>query len=165
MTKENVLTPEMLAEIDKAVAKFPADKKRSAALLAIHAVQDLGEGWVSDAQLEAIADHLGEPHIAIFEVATFYTMCKREPQAKFPIEVCTNLSCELCGSKDLVKHLENTLGIKMGEKTEDGLFSLEEVECMGACINAPMCSIKKKYYEKLDNDKMDQIIKELREKA
>ena len=158
---ENVLTAEMRAEIDKLLTRFPEDRKRSAALMAIHVIQDLGEGWVSEAQLDALADYLGEPRVAIYEVATFYTMCKREPVGKYNISVCTNLSCQLCGSEKIEKHLKKRLKINYGETTPDGKFSLEKAECLGACVNAPMFQIGKRYYEKLTPEKVDQILDEL----
>ena len=158
---ENILTPEMQREIDLALTKFPADRKRSAALLAIHIVQDLGEGWVSEAQLDAIADYLEQPRAVIYEVATFYTMCKREPVGRYNIGVCTNLPCQLCGVEKIVVHLKKRLKINFGETTADGLFSLEEVECLGACVNAPVFQLNKKYYEGLTPDKIDQILDEL----
>src|SRR3990167_684381 len=158
---EQVLTEAMRCEIDKALTKFPADRKRSAALLTIHIVQDLGAGGVSQEQLDAIADYLGESRVAIYEVATFYTMCKRDPTGRYNISVCTNLPCQLCGVDKIVEHLQKRLKINFGETTADGKFSLEEAECLGACVNAPMCQIGKKYYENLTPEKIDQLLAEL----
>lgn len=158
--KKSILTQEMLTQIDHELTKFPSDQRKSASLMAIRIVQDLGNGSVTDEQLNAIADYLGVPHIALYEVATFYTMCKREKVGKHNIAVCTNVSCMINGAEEIVNHLEKKLNIKFGEVTADGKFSLEEVECMGACINAPMCQIGKKYYERLTEEKIDQILKE-----
>ena len=160
-TTTTVLTPAMQAAIQKLLKRFPADRKRSAALMAIHIVQDMGEGWVSEPQLDAIADILGEPKIAIYEVATFYTMCKRKPIGKHLISVCNNLPCQLRDSEKIVEHFKNRLGVEVGGTTADGQFTLEEAECLGACINAPMCSIGKQYYEHLTPEKIDQILNEL----
>lgn len=157
-----MLTEKMLAEIDQELAKFPPDKRRSAALMAIRIVQDLGNGSVTTEQLEAIADYLGEPHIVIFEVATFYTMCKREPVGRHHIGICTNVACMLNGAEEIAAHLKKRLNVDYNQVTQNGKFSLEEVECMGACVNAPMCQIGKKYYEHLTPEKIDEILDELK---
>ncbi len=160
---KDVLTPEMREQITKLLTRFPEDRKRSAALMAIHIVQDLGEGWVSEAQLDAIAEILEQPPIALYEVATFYTMCKRKPQGKHLISICTNLPCQLSGCEEIVMQFKKRLGIDFGETTPDGKFTLEEVECLGACVNAPMCSVGKKYVEHLTPEKVDEILAELQE--
>ena len=159
---ESILTEKMRAEIDKEIAKFPSDKKRSAALMAIRIVQDLGNGSITTEQLEAIADYLDEPPIAIYEVATFYTMCKREPVGRHHIGICTNISCQLNGAEEIASHLKTRLNVDYDQVTPNGKFSLEEVECMGACVNAPMCQIGKKYYEYLTPEKIDEILDELK---
>ncbi len=159
---ESILTEKMLAEIDKEIAKFPSDRKRSAALMAIRIVQDLGNGSITTEQLNAIADYLEEPHIAIYEVATFYTMCKREPVGRHHIGICTNISCKLNGAEEIAAHLKKRLNVDYDQVTPNGKFSLEEVECMGACVNAPMCQIGKQYYEHLTPEKIDAILDELK---
>jgi NADH-quinone oxidoreductase subunit E len=159
--KKKVLTDEMIAAIDIELAKFPADRKRSASLSALRIVQELGEGWVSESQMDAIADCLSLPPIAIYEVASFYTMCQRSPVGRYNICVCTNLSCSLRHSQEMVDHLQKRLNIGFGETTPDGQFSLEEVECLGACIAAPVMQIGKKYHERLTPEKIDRILDEL----
>lgn len=163
MTKPNeILSAAMLVEIDKELAKYPADKRKSASLAAIRIVQDMGKGWVTDEELAAIAEYLGIPAIDIYEVATFYTMCKREPIGKHHIGVCTNVPCMLNGSKEIAEHLKKKLGIGFGETSADGKYSLEEVECLGACVNAPVCQIGKRYHECLTPEKIDEILGELK---
>jgi NADH-quinone oxidoreductase subunit E len=111
--------------------------------------------------IEAVAHYLDMEPIAAYEVASFYSMYELEPVGKHKICVCTNISCMLCGSDEVVEHLQNRLGVKFGETTEDGRFTLKEVECLGACVNAPMFSIGKTYYEKLTPEKVDQILDSL----
>lgn len=162
MENKQRLTSEMRAAIDHELAKFPADKKASAVLAAIRIVQDGGNNSVTTEQLDAIAVYLDMPAIAVYEVATFYTMCKREPIGKHLIGVCTNISCKLNGADALARHLEKRLNIKLGETTPDGYISLEEVECLGACVNAPVCQIGKEYYEHLTPEKIDKLLGELK---
>lgn len=160
MTNE-LITREMYQAIDKELAKFPADRKRSASLSALRIVQEMGTGHVTTEQMDAIADYLDLPPVAIYEVATFYTMCKQEPMGKYTISVCTNLSCSLCDSQKIVDHLRNKLNIDFDQTTKDGKFSLEEVECLGACIAAPMFQIGDNYYEHLTPEKVDEILENL----
>jgi len=148
------------AHIDKWVAKFPADKKRSAVLNALMIVQD-EHGWLSEPLMDAVADYLELPRVAVYEVATFYDMYNLEPVGKHKIRVCTNISCLVRGSEKVVEKLENKLGIKLGETTKDNQFTLCEVECLAACTKAPMMNIGKTYYEDLTDEKIDQIIDEL----
>jgi len=160
----DVLTKEMKESIDYELSKFPDHQKRSASLSSIRIVQDCGDGSVTNEQLEAIADYLEIPHVAMFEVATFYSMCKREPIGKYNIGICTNVSCMLNNSHGIVEHMKKRLDIGFGETTKDGKFTLEEVECLGSCTTAPMCQINKDYYERLTPEKVDTILDELSEK-
>jgi NADH-quinone oxidoreductase subunit E len=159
--KLELISAESKADIDKWIAKYPADKKESAVMAALRIVQDQNGGYLTDPLIEAVAEYLDMPAIAVYEVATFYSMYEREPVGKVKICVCTNISCMLCGSDDVVEHLENKLGIKMGETTGDGMFTLKEVECLGACVNAPVMQIGNKYYEKLSKEKIDKLIESL----
>jgi NADH-quinone oxidoreductase subunit E len=159
--KLELISAESKADIDKWIAKYPADKKESAVMAALRIVQDQNGGYLTDPLIEAVAEYLDMPAIAVYEVATFYSMYEREPVGKVKICVCTNISCMLCGSDDVVEHLENKLGIKMGETTGDGMFTLKEVECLGACVNAPVMQIGNKYYEKLTKEKIDKLIESL----
>jgi NADH-quinone oxidoreductase subunit E len=111
--------------------------------------------------MDAVAEYLDMPPIAVYEVATFYSMYEHKPVGRNKICVCTNISCLLRGSDDVVKHLNEKLGIKFGEITEDGKFSLKEVECLGACAGAPMIQIGREYYENLSPEKIDSILDSL----
>jgi NADH-quinone oxidoreductase subunit E len=111
--------------------------------------------------MNAVADYLEMPPIAVYEIATFYTMFNLKPVGQHVIEVCTNISCMLCGCDKIVNHLKKRLQINFNETTSDGKFTLREVECLAACANAPMLQIGKKYYENLTAEKVDQILDEL----
>lgn len=156
-----MLSSETLAEIDKWIAKYPPERKQSAIIPALHIVQDANGGWLSDELIAELAAYLEMPAIAAYEVATFYSMFELKPVGRNKICVCTNVSCMLCGSDDIVEHLQNKLGIEFGETTADGKFSLKEVECLGACGNAPMFQIGKQYYENLTPEKVDEILDSL----
>lgn len=152
-----VLSTEVKKKIDHWLAKFPADQKRSATLPALHIVQE-ADGFLSDAAMQAIAEYLGLPHIAVYEVATFYSMYDLKPTARHKINVCTNISCMLRDAESIVQHIKNRLGVGFNEVTEDGQFILKEVECMAACCNAPMMQIDKQYYLDLTPERVDQIL-------
>lgn len=157
----NLLSDEVRAEIDQWVAKYPADQKQSAVMPALRIVQDANGGWLTTELMDAIADYLSMPTIAVYEVATFYSMYELKPVGRHKISVCTNISCMLCGSDGIVTHLQNKLGIKMGQTTADGKYTLKEVECLGACAGAPMFQIGRHYYENLSAEKVDQILDSL----
>ena len=160
--KMNLLSAETRAEIDHWLTKFPEDQKRSATLAALHAAQEQNGGWLSEPLMEAVAEYLELPRIAVFEVATFYDMFETEPVGKHKINICTNVSCMLCGAEKVLDHVKNRLGIEVGETTKDGLFTLKEVECLAACDAAPMCQIdEKQCHSKLTIEKMDQLIDKL----
>lgn len=160
-TKLHLITAESLAEIDQNIAKYPAEHRESACMPALRIVQDQNGGWLTNDLMDAVAEHLGMPAIAVYEVATFYSMYEHKPVGRNKICVCTNISCLLRGSDDVVKHLNSKLGIKFGEVTEDGKFSLKEVECLGACAGAPMMAVDRDYYENLTPEKIDSILDNL----
>ncbi|UCE88757.1 MAG: NADH-quinone oxidoreductase subunit NuoE [Pseudomonadota bacterium] len=145
-------------EIDGWVAKYPADQKRGAVMSALRIVQDQNDGSLTADLMDAVAEYLGMQPIEVYEVATFYSMYELKPVGRHKICVCTNISCLLCGSEDVVAHLQTRLGIGLGETTADGKFMLKEVECLGACVDAPMFQIGNKYYEKLTPEKIDAIL-------
>ncbi|MEJ2406905.1 MAG: NADH-quinone oxidoreductase subunit NuoE [Candidatus Thiodiazotropha sp.] len=159
--KITLLNEESRADIDRWVAKYPPERKQSAVMAALRIAQEQNGGWLTDDLVNAVAAYLEMEPIAAFEVASFYSMYELKPVGKHKICVCTNISCMLCGSDDVVGHLENRLGIKLGETTEDGRFTLKEVECLGACVNAPMFSIGKTYYENLTPESIDRILESL----
>ena len=148
-------------EIDQWIAKYPADRKMSAVMSALRILQDQNGGWLTTELMDAVAAYLEMPQIAVYEVATFYSMYEREPVGRHKISVCTNISCMLRGADAVVNHLQERLGIKVGETTADGRFTLKEVECLGACVGAPMFQIGRKYYEVLTPEKIDAILAEL----
>ncbi len=159
--KENLFSPEIRAEIDKWVAKYPAEWKQSAVMAALRIVQDDNGGYLTQELMDRVADYLDMPPIAVYEVATFYSMYELDKVGRHKICVCTNVSCMICGSENIVEHLEKRLGIKLGETTEDGRFTLKEVECLGACGGAPMFQIGKQYYENLTPELVDSILDSL----
>jgi len=160
-TKLHLITAESLAEIDQNIAKYPAAHKESACMPALRIVQDQNGGWLTNELMDAVAEYLELPAIAVYEVATFYSMYEHKPVGRNKISVCTNISCLLCGSEAIVSHLNNKLGIKFGEITDDGKFSLKEVECLGACAGAPMMQIGREYHENLTPEKIDAILDSL----
>jgi NADH-quinone oxidoreductase subunit E len=154
------LSAEVRAEIDHWTAKFPPEHKRSAVLGALRAVQH-EHGHLSAPQMEAVAAYLGIPAIAVFEVASFYSMFELKPVGRHSISVCTNVSCWLRGADAILAHVEKRLGIKVGESTPDGRFYLKrEEECLAACCGAPMMQVDHVYFENLTPEKIDQILAE-----
>jgi NADH-quinone oxidoreductase subunit E len=148
-------------DIDKWIAKYPDDQKQSAVMAALRIVQDQNGGWLTNELMDAVAEYLDMPSIAVYEVATFYSMYELKPVGQHKISICTNISCQLRGSEEVVNYLENKLDIKMGETTPDGRFTLKEVECLGACSGAPMFQIGQDYYENLTEKKIDEILLKL----
>jgi len=159
--KTNLLSAESRAEIDAWVAKYPQGQQQSALMSALRITQDQNGGWLTEALMDSIADYLQLDPIAVYEVATFYSMYELQPVGKHKICVCTNISCQLCGSDDVVAHLKKRLRIGFGETTIDGRFTLKEVECLGACSGAPMLQVGKDYYENLTPDKLDELLEKL----
>ncbi|MEK9770905.1 MAG: NADH-quinone oxidoreductase subunit NuoE [Nitrosomonadales bacterium] len=148
--------------IDKEVAKFPLDQPQSAVMAAL-AIMQTEKNWLSEQDIAEVAQYLGMPEIAVLEVATFYNMYDLKPVGKYKISVCTNISCMLRNSDEIVDHLKKKLNIEFNEITKDGKFYLKESECMGACGGAPLISINNKsMYENLTVEKIDQIIDKLK---
>jgi NADH-quinone oxidoreductase subunit E len=159
-TNHNLLSLAVRTKIDNWMQRYPAEQKRSAVIEALRFAQDEA-GWLSDDLLAAVADYLEMPKIAVYEVATFYTMFYLKPTGKYVIDVCTNISCMLSGCHKIVEHLKKRLQIDFKETTADKRFTLREVECLGACTSAPMFQIGKKYYEHLTPEKVNTILDEL----
>ena len=157
-----ILTKQQIEEIDTWVAKYPDDQKQSAVMQALIIVQSANGGWLNQASMDAVADYLEMPKIAVYEVATFYSMYELKPVGKHVIAVCTNVSCMLRGSDEIVSHLKNKLGVGWGETTEDGRFTLKEVECLASCGTAPACQIGDCYHENLTPSKVDEILDSLK---
>lgn len=159
----NLISAAAKKEIDQWLTKYPVDQKRSALLIALRLVQEEHGGWLTNAHLDAVAEYLDLPEIAVYEVATFYKMYNLKPVGKHRIAVCHNISCMLNGSANIIEHLEERLGIKAGETTEDGCFTLKETECLAACVQAPVLQVNDKdYYENLTLDKIDALITKLK---
>ena len=117
-------------------------------------------GWVSEEAMVYVSERLNKTPVQIYEIATFYTMFNLEPIGKNHIELCKTLSCMLCGSKEIKQYIKDKIGIEPGQTSEDGLFHLSEVECLGACGGAPMFALNGDYHEKLTTQKVDELIKE-----
>lgn len=157
--KKALLNEGTRARIDHWVAKYPPENRRSALIQAMREAQDQNGGWVSKDMIEAVADYLELPPVWAFEIASFYTMIEQQPVGRHKVNICTNISCWLNGSEDLVSHVENKLGVNLGETTADNRITLvREEECLAACCGAPMMLVDGHYYENLDNDKIDKIL-------
>ncbi len=156
--KSSLFTSEIRSQIDKWIGKYPAGWKQSAVMAALSIMQDENGGWLSREIMDDVAAYLDMPPIAVYEVATFYSMYELEPVGRHKVCVCTNISCMINGSDKIVDHLEGRLGVKLGQTTEDDRFTLKEVECLGACGGAPMMPIGKQYYENLAPEKVDEIL-------
>ena len=162
--KADLLPAAVRAEIKHWLARFPEDQRQSAVLGALRAVQHHDpQHHLSTEMMDAVADYIGMSEIAVYEVASFYSMYNLEPVGKHEIAVCTNVSCLLRGSDEIVEHLEKKLEIKLGESTEDGaIFLKKEEECLAACCGAPMMQVDHVYHEHLTIEKVDQIVDQLR---
>jgi len=144
------------------VAKYPPRFQASAVMPLLDLAQRQNDGWLPKAAMDHVAEMLEMPPIRVYEVATFYTMYNLKPVGKHHVQVCTNLPCWLRGSDAVVGACKRALGIDVGMTTEDGMFTLTEVECLGACVNAPMIQIGDDYYEDLDSDTTEKILKTLK---
>lgn len=158
----NLLPQNVKNKIDESLKKFPSNKKRSALLDGLMFAQENNNGYLTNDLIESVAYYLEQPVISAYEVATFYSMYELNPVGKYHINICTNVSCMLNGAYDILEYLKKILQIDVNEVTKDGKFSLKVVECLGACVHAPMLLVNKKYYENLTYKKIDQLIKELK---
>ena len=156
-----MLSAESLKKIDYELTKYPADQKQSAVMSALAIAQD-EKGWLTTETMDFVAEYLGMPSIAVYEVATFYNMYNLQPIGKYKITVCTNLPCALSGANEAVAHFRERLGIGFNETTTDGKFTLKEGECMGACEDAPVLLVNNKSMcSFMSNDKIDQLLEDL----
>jgi NADH-quinone oxidoreductase subunit E len=157
-----VLSDATRARFDKEVAKYPADQKVSAVMACLAIVQQ-ERGWVSAASEQAVGDYLGMPAIAVKEVTTFYNMYNQQPVAKYKLNVCTNLPCQLRDGHKALHHLCSKLGVEMGGTTADGMFTVQQSECLGACADAPVMLVNdRSMCSYMSHDKLDQLIDGLR---
>ena len=158
-SKLSLLSDHTREQIDHWVARFPVDKKRSAVLSALGAAQHQNQGYLTTELMDAVAEYLDLAPIHVYEVASFYSMFETRPVARHNVAICTNISCMLMGSEGIVEHVENKLGIKIGESTEDGRIYLKcEEECLAACAGGPMMQVDHVYYENLTTEKVDEIL-------
>ena len=160
--QEPALSDATRARFDREIAKYPADQRQSAVMACLRIMQE-ERGWISQQTEEQVADYLGMPPIAVHEVTTFYNMYNQAPVGRYKLNVCTNLPCQLRDGARALHHLEQRLGIKMGETTPDGLFTLQQSECLGACADSPVLLVNDgTMVSFMSNDKLDQLIEGLR---
>ena len=157
-----VFAEDNLAKAKVVIAKYPQGRQASAVLPLLDLAQRQGGGWLPRAALDYVADFLQMPRIRVYEVATFYTMFNLKPVGRHHVQVCTNLPCWLRGSDEIAHTCKKALGIGFSETTADGEFTLSEVECLGACVNAPMVQIGDDYYEDLSPEAVEKILADLK---
>ncbi len=159
MSESSLLSDHVKDEIEHWKARFPEGKQRSAVISALHAVQHENEGYLTAELMNAVANYLGLPTIQVYEVATFYSMFQTKAVGRHNVAICTNVSCMLRGADSIVEHVEEKLGIELGESTEDGRIYLKrEEECLAACCGAPMMMVDHKYHENLTTEQVDDIL-------
>jgi NADH-quinone oxidoreductase subunit E len=157
-----MLSSESLKKIDREIAKYPPEQKQSAVMSALVIAQD-EKGWLSSETMNDVAAVLGMPPVAVYEVATFYTMYNLKPTGKYKLTLCTCLPCGLQGALAAADHLRAKLGIDFNQTTPDGRFTLKEGECMGACAMAPVVLVNnKKMHDYMSNEKLDQLLENLK---
>ncbi len=157
-----MLSPEAIEKINYELTKYPADQRQAAVMSALRIVQT-ERGWLSKESITDVAQYLGMPEIAAMEVATFYNMYDLSPVGKYKVTICTNISCMLRGSDEIVNHLQQKLGVGFNEITPDGKFCLKEGECMGCCGGAPLMHVNNtQMHEFLTTEKVDAILEELK---
>lgn len=154
-----------LKEVQQIIERYPKGRQKSAVIPVLHLAQEEFGGWLSAETMDYVASLLSIEPIEVYEVATFYSMYNLKPVGKYMFEVCQTGPCMLNGSDSIVKYIYDKLGIKPGETTADGLFTLKTVECLGACGYAPMMQLGKHYREHLTKEKIDAIVDECRKNA
>ncbi|MGH8272441.1 MAG: NADH-quinone oxidoreductase subunit NuoE [Gammaproteobacteria bacterium] len=154
-----LLGDKVCAEIDHWISIFPAGKTRSASIAALRSAQHENGGYITLEQLDAVAACLDLPQIAIYEVASFYSMLETDPVGRHSVSVCTNVSCMLCGGEEILAHVERKLGVRAGESTPDGRIYLKcEEECLAACKDAPMMMVDHVFHANLTPERVDEIL-------
>jgi NADH-quinone oxidoreductase subunit E len=165
MSNTYVLSDATRARFDRETAKYPAEQRQSAVMACLAIVQQ-EEGWVSAAAEDVIAEYLGMPAIAVHEVTTFYNMYNQQPVGKFKLNVCTNLPCQLRNGQAALNHLCEKLGVEMGGTTADGLFTVQQCECLGACADAPVMLVNdRQMLSYMSHERLDQLVDVLRAQA
>jgi NADH-quinone oxidoreductase subunit E len=155
-----VLSPALLEQFDALRREYPPEMKTSLVLPLLHCLQD-AQGYVTEEDAVAIAQYIGMPSMQVIEALTWYTMFERAPQGRHVIKVCRNIACSLRGSERIIAHLQQRLGISVGETTADGRFTLKTVECLASCGTAPAMQVNRTYHEQLDEAKLDRILESL----
>jgi NADH-quinone oxidoreductase subunit E len=153
-------TPEAMAEVKDLMKKYPEGRGKSAIIRALHIAQEENNGWLSIAAMDHVAAVLGITNIEVYEVATFYSMYNLAPVGKYVLEFCQTGPCAIEGAERIIEYTKNKLGIGKNETTKDGLFTIKQVECLGACGYAPMMQVGEFYHEHLDEAKIDQFIED-----
>lgn len=157
-----LLSETVRAEIDRWLQKYPPEQKQSAVLIALRLAQEQNGGWLTEELMDAVATYLDMPRIAVYEVASFYSMYELKPTGRHKVAVCNSISCMLNGAEEIIHHLKKKSGVPLGEPTADGKFTFKEAECLAACGRAPVMLVDdKKYYENLTLAKVDQILDEI----
>jgi NADH-quinone oxidoreductase subunit E len=159
--KDSLFTPEIRAEIDRHVAKYPEEWKQSAVMPALTLLQDFNGGWLTRDLMDDLAAYLDMPEVSVYEVATFYGMYDLEPVGRHKVCVCNSVSCMLNGAEELMHHIEHKYGVSEGGTTVDGKFTFKEFECLGACKDAPVVMVDKAYHERLSPEDFDRLVETL----
>ncbi|MES2799883.1 MAG: NAD(P)H-dependent oxidoreductase subunit E [Bacteroidota bacterium] len=159
-TQEINITPQLMERINVLISHYPEDKRKSALLPVLHEVQDAHENWLSIELQNKVAEIIGIQPIEVYEVVSFYSMYNQKPVGKYMFEFCHTSPCCLNGVENLMDYTCDKLGVKVGEITKDGMFSVKGVECLGACGYAPMLQLGDFYHEHLTPSKMDQLIED-----
>ncbi|HQV00514.1 MAG: NAD(P)H-dependent oxidoreductase subunit E [Bacteroidia bacterium] len=161
MNNEIKFSAEALAIVKQMISRYPDGKQKSALLPVLHLAQAEFDGWLSVPVMDYVASLLSIKPIEVYEVASFYSMYNLKPVGKCTLEVCRTSSCWLMGAEDIVRHIQNRLGIKDGQTSSDGMFTLKTVECLGSCGTAPMLQCGAKYHENLTLEKVDELLDKL----
>jgi NADH-quinone oxidoreductase subunit E len=162
MAKKIEFSPETLALAHKIMKRYPEGKHKSGLIPILHLAQAEFDGWLSPEVMDYVASVLKIQSIEVYEVASFYSMFNLKPVGKCHLEICRTSSCWLMGAEDVVKHIEKRLGIKEGETTADGMFTIKTVECLGSCGTAPMMQVGADYYENLTLEKVDSLLDKMK---
>ena len=158
MSETIAFKPETLEQVHKIIARYPEGKQKSALIPILHVAQKEFGGWLDVPVMDYVAEILSIKPIEVYEVATFYTMFNMKPVGKYVLEVCQTGPCMVSGSDEIINHIKETLNIKNGETTADGLFTLKTAECLGACGYAPMMQLGKFYHEHLTKENVTEIL-------
>ena len=162
-TQDINITEDLMFRINELLSHYPDDKKKSALIPILHAVQDAHNNWLSVGLMDKVAEIIGIKPIEVYEVVSFYTMFNQKPVAKYMLEFCRTSCCALRKGEEMIEYACGKLGIKPGEVTNDGMFSVVGVECLGACGYAPMLQLGDFYYEYLTKEKIDNLIEDCKQ--